>query len=70
MTTTREILSITPTVRPASTGWLAVSPRGSCLAIGVVGPSEGAARGDFAAALAAWAALHDQPEPKESELGA
>ena len=35
-------------------GWLAVSPRGSSLKIGVMGDTEDAARGAFAAAIQQW----------------
>lgn len=42
-------------------GWLAVSESGSRIRIGVIGDSEGEARSKFAATVAEWEKLLDEP---------
>ncbi len=63
------VLSITPNLRRAPNGWLAVSSPGSPLRIGVVGHSKSDAQARFAASLQAWARLRALPsrEPGEAE---
>lgn len=58
----REILSICPTLVQGRVGWLAVSPPGSVLRIGVVGQTKSAACQRFADEAAAWAALAELPD--------
>lgn len=53
----------------ASGGWLAASPNGSPLAIGVVANTAEEARERFAWALREWAALADRAYPeRESDV--
>ena len=52
----RMILAIEPSfIERARGGWLAVSPRRSIVAIGVVGRTEDEARRKFSEALERWA---------------
>ena len=58
-----EILSICPELRCGGEHrWLAVSPQGAALGIGVTGRTESEAREKFQAELAAWAALSELPD--------
>lgn len=53
---------IEPKIYKASGGWLAVSPAGSDLKIGVAGNSENEVRREFAGALKRWQAILDDSE--------
>jgi hypothetical protein len=58
--TADDIRQMTPWLRKAAKGWLAMSGPGAALRIAVMGASEAEAREAFREAAAAWATLHER----------
>lgn len=66
--TSASIREMTPSLIQTPTGWLAISARTAPINIAVIGATEDDAETSFRESAAAWARLHESPEPGDEAV--